>query len=623
MSLPRLATRLSLVALAVVTFASCGKDVVAGCKSFADCAITSECVNGACVPKMNVIPGCTQETNEAFCTRTNNHCGMVSLADNCGSQRTVDCGQCVSPQTCNMGTCGACVPETDAALCSAQHFNCGNVTLTDRCGVVRTVSCGACTGHEACGGGGKPNECGGCAPESDADFCRTNGKDCGSYSGKDRCNRDRSANCGSPICSGASTCGGGGVPNVCACGAETNAQFCVRLGKNCDTVTGSDNCGVSRTVNCGACAGGAQCGGDGVSNVCSGCTPQTDAAFCTAQGKNCGQFTGNDNCGRSRTAMCGQCMGRETCGAAGLNVCGCIPQSDATFCAGLLASCGVQTAMDNCGVARTRDCGTCLAPTMCVTGAVQSSCACMPETDDALCTRLGKSCDVVNAFDNCGATRSVNCGVCRDGRVCGAGGIPGVCGPLPVPDAGPTGGGGGGGGTGGGGGSTGGGGGSTGGGGGSNPQCSSDRLRFSAQYQPVPHTEFVVSSNAAWFFRCAGTIPDGGAGCHSIGNTPSVDLGYLDETEWKLIDSPIPGPTGFGWRVTPGDAGVPKDYSGGKLFCQALGYSGAQVFANTAAAAGTNWAFIQTNPTMWGQQLDGGSLPYAEPVYDIDCTCTP
>ena len=53
------------------------------------------------------------------------------------------------------------------------------------------------------------------------------------------------------------------------CGAESNAQFCSRLGKNCGSVTGTDNCGAARTVSsCGACTAPATCGGGGTANVC-------------------------------------------------------------------------------------------------------------------------------------------------------------------------------------------------------------------------------------------------------------------------------------------------------------------------------------------------------------------
>jgi hypothetical protein len=51
-----------------------------------------------------------------------------------------------------------------------------------------------------------------------------------------------------------------------SCTPESNAAFCSRLGKNCGSVTGTDNCGDPRTVNpCGTCTSPQVCG---ASNVC-------------------------------------------------------------------------------------------------------------------------------------------------------------------------------------------------------------------------------------------------------------------------------------------------------------------------------------------------------------------
>jgi hypothetical protein len=53
------------------------------------------------------------------------------------------------------------------------------------------------------------------------------------------------------------------------CEPETNAAFCLRNAKNCGRVTASDNCGTSRSVtSCGTCALPETCGGDGRPNVC-------------------------------------------------------------------------------------------------------------------------------------------------------------------------------------------------------------------------------------------------------------------------------------------------------------------------------------------------------------------
>lgn len=45
--------------------------------------------------------------------------------------------------------------------------------------------------------------------------------------------------------------GSTGTPPSCT--PESNSTFCSRLGKNCGSVTASDNCGTPRTVTCGVC----------------------------------------------------------------------------------------------------------------------------------------------------------------------------------------------------------------------------------------------------------------------------------------------------------------------------------------------------------------------------------
>jgi hypothetical protein len=57
------------------------------------------------------------------------------------------------------------------------------------------------------------------------------------------------------------------MPPDMMCAPETDTAFCMRLGKSCESFSGSDNCGQPRTVaNCGSCgAPTSAC----VSNVCS------------------------------------------------------------------------------------------------------------------------------------------------------------------------------------------------------------------------------------------------------------------------------------------------------------------------------------------------------------------
>jgi hypothetical protein len=46
--------------------------------------------------------------------------------------------------------------------------------------------------------------------------------------------------------------------------------------------------------------------------------------------------------------------------------------------------------------------------------------ACVPETDQQMCTRLVKNCNAITGTDNCGQPRSITtCGACTIGLVCG------------------------------------------------------------------------------------------------------------------------------------------------------------------------------------------------------------
>jgi formylglycine-generating enzyme required for sulfatase activity len=125
---------------------------------------------------------------------------------------------------------------------------------------------------------------------------------------------------------GVSGAGGGDA----GCTAESDTTFCTRLGKNCGMVSGTDNCGRARTVpSCGTCAAPFTCAANGTANVCE-CRAESDGALCTRLGKNCGTLTATDNCNMTRTvASCGTCAPASgafpaaSCGGAGANVCGC------------------------------------------------------------------------------------------------------------------------------------------------------------------------------------------------------------------------------------------------------------------------------------------------------------
>lgn len=295
-------------------------------------------------------------------------CGPASGADKCGAQRSVaTCAVCAAPKTCDTAGQCVCVPETDAAYCTRTGKACGSASGNDNCGVARTVaSCGMCAGTNVC-------TTGTCAcPETNAQFCTRLSATCGALSGMDSCGNPKSvANCGT--CTAPQTCAGGGIPNTCGCTPQTDAAFCLARSKNCELVTGADNCGTNRTANCGACTMPLTCGGGTTTNVC-GCSAETNTAFCTRLGKNCGNVTAPDNCGTARTASCGSTIcsnSLQSCGGGGVaNVCGCPGEADMQFCTRLGKACGSVTANDVCGVSRTvPNCGTCGGFQTCVANA--------------------------------------------------------------------------------------------------------------------------------------------------------------------------------------------------------------------------------------------------------------
>jgi hypothetical protein len=290
---------------------------------------------------------CTPETDAAFCTRLGKNCGSVTASDNCGASRTVSsCGTCTSPQTCGGGgtanVCGAsCTPETDAAFCTRLGKNCGSVTAGDNCGATRTVSsCGTCTSPQTCGGGGTTNVCGGggggsCAPAYDQAHCNNTAPlyDTGSQVSKNSHNYT-CANSNCRMCTSYASCepGGSGCPwgavwtdnGSCggSCTPETDAAFCTRVGKNCGSVTANDNCGTSRTVSsCGTCTSPQTCGGGGTSNVCGGggsstCATPYSQANCLSylQGTKVSSGGHNWTCSNGN---CANCSGYASCAPGG------------------------------------------------------------------------------------------------------------------------------------------------------------------------------------------------------------------------------------------------------------------------------------------------------------------
>lgn len=105
----------------------------------------------------------------------------------------------------------------------------------------------------------------------------------------------------------------------------TQQDLCEARGLNCGGLDVTDNCGETRPIDCGECTAPETCGGGapGIANNC-GCTPESNEDFCARNGKDCGSFSGTDNCGVARTVTnCGTCSGGAVCGQSAPNVCGC------------------------------------------------------------------------------------------------------------------------------------------------------------------------------------------------------------------------------------------------------------------------------------------------------------
>ncbi len=237
---------------------------------------------------------------------------------------------CTSAHACVIGSCG---PGTKA--CG------GNCVPTDAShGCEDVARCTACAKGQTCAGS-SPTTCQ-CVPDPAATTCA--GK-CGTVTGN--CGQTVACN---PLCGKPTTCGGGGVPNVCGCTPVTNTCDGVSCG------TKFNNC--LQSVDCG-CTGFSTCGGGGVAGQC-GCTPINPCASGA-----CGLLP--DGCGGKVACAC---TSPKTCGGGGVGgMCGCTPLDKATECANNAMVCG--SLPDGCG--STFSCGSCGTGRKCCNGGCISS----------------------------------------------------------------------------------------------------------------------------------------------------------------------------------------------------------------------------------------------------------
>jgi hypothetical protein len=69
---------------------------------------------------------------------------------------------------------------------------------------------------------------------------------------------------------------------VDVCDSESDATFCLRVGKNCGIVNGLNSCGAAVSINCGVCSSPLTCGGAGQPNVCGSPTSVAKGGTVTA-----------------------------------------------------------------------------------------------------------------------------------------------------------------------------------------------------------------------------------------------------------------------------------------------------------------------------------------------------
>ncbi|MFH1503290.1 MAG: hypothetical protein ABIE36_01380 [Candidatus Diapherotrites archaeon] len=308
--------------------------------------------------------------------------------------------------------------------CSSLNYQCGIRTI---CGI--NLNCGSCLeGYNCLNNGscskivclencsskgygcgnrticGVSTNCGSC---STGHTCQTNGtciKDC-----TESCS-SLNYNCGThPICSLDVYCGSCSTGHTCqtngtcmkSCTAETNSAFCSRLGKNCGRVTADDNCGNSRTISsCGSCSTGHTCQTNGT--CMKSCTP-------SCSGKECG----SDGCTGTCSPGCSALHGTNTCSSSGI----CQPSCSSGYgnCDGNNNN-GCETyllnSVSNCGSCGTT-CTNAHGSTYCVTGNCQPSCSSGYGNCDG---NNNNGCEtyLLNSVSNCGS-----CGnVCSSGYTC-------------------------------------------------------------------------------------------------------------------------------------------------------------------------------------------------------------
>lgn len=204
-----------------------------------------------------LLAGCTYEPAfDVTCTDEGARSGERLCQD--GVWVRTDAPDMTAPDMPDEADGQGCVAETDAQLCARLGLTCNDFSGTDNCGDQRTVNCGMCTtAGQTCGGGGTDNVCA-CSEQTDREFCDTNGKQCDPFSDVDACGDMRTVNCGT--CEGVASCA---PDNTCTCDV---VFACEQRGAACGMLDVTGECAGTDSITCGTCdAPNAEC----VMNQCA------------------------------------------------------------------------------------------------------------------------------------------------------------------------------------------------------------------------------------------------------------------------------------------------------------------------------------------------------------------
>jgi len=317
---------------------------------------------------------CSQANDNYWCNEgasSGTYFGCTACAPNCNNLPYTSGGTCINGGTCSGVSCISGHYACDGSMtnangcetniwddvnnCGSCNYACGTLNVASRVCASGTCSPSCNYGYAACGAGTLGCSINILTDSSNCGYCTHN---CGSgnycYNGNcvPQCSANSYVQCLSNHMYWYDTCNNRGGPyspdctegcvngqNYC-CAPESNAAFCSRLGKNCGSYTANDNCGYSRTANCGSCSGRNVCSG---SNVCTapaivcGDSYVDSPEKCDTNGPNLNGHTCETEGLKSGTLKC-----NPTCTA--FDTSSCCVSTYGNGCNGPANSCGQRTA---------------------------------------------------------------------------------------------------------------------------------------------------------------------------------------------------------------------------------------------------------------------------------------